>query len=128
MRRGGEDGFTLIETLVALTIFVAGYVLLQQSISLAWRGVQIAHSEAGALQVAQSHLAAAGVSEPLQEGTSAGQTPEGYDWTVAVRRRASAEGGRPGAYWVTVQVSWRDGLARRARVVELTTLKLSHAP
>ena len=62
MRRGtSNDGFTLIETLVALVIFVACYLLIYHSVALGWRGVQVAHTEAGAARLAQGLLTAAGV-------------------------------------------------------------------
>ena len=65
---GREDGFTLMETIVALIIFVACYVLIQQVLSLGWRGVSASQGELGALHVAQMRLAAAGVEAPLAEG------------------------------------------------------------
>lgn len=75
--RDGSSGFTLIETLVALVIFVAGYILIHRSVSLGWRGAQIAWAESAAVRLAQSRLAAAGVEAPLQEGERSGETSDG---------------------------------------------------
>src|SRR5262245_16862178 len=129
-RLGGEHGFTLMETLVALVIFVACYLLIHQGLSLGWRGVQLAQSETMALQVAQARLAAAGLDEPLADGQRFGET-DGYAWTMDVRRedRREASAALPlSAFWVTVAVTWRDRPERSTRSVQLTTLKLMARP
>src|SRR5262245_25923275 len=96
----GTGGFTLIETLVALTIFVAGYVVVHQSVVLAWRGAQVAWAEGEAVRLAQSRLAAAGVETRLQEGEERGETPDGFRWSRRVelyRLPLVADEGRGGA-------------------------------
>jgi prepilin-type N-terminal cleavage/methylation domain-containing protein len=128
------SGFTLIETLVALTIFVAGYVVVHQSVMLAWRGAQIAWTEEAAVRLAQSQLAAAGVATRLQEGEERGETPDGFVWTRRVElyrpppradEPTSDPAGRIAGYWVTVTVRWRGGLLQSARSLQLKTLKLA---
>lgn len=125
-------GFTLIETLVALVIFVACYLLIHQSVSLGWRGVQVAQTEATALRLAQARLASAGVDARLEEGQQTGQTPDGYSWSTQVQRyqQPGADGkvSRLGGYWVTVEVSWREGPLRRTRSLQLATLRLGVRP
>lgn len=125
-------GFTLIETLVALVIFVACYLLIHQSVSLGWRGVQVAHAEATALRLAQTRLTSAGVDAKLEEGEQSGQTADGYSWSTQIQRynQPTPEGARArlAGYWVTVQVRWREGPLRRTRSLQLTTLKLSALP
>jgi general secretion pathway protein I len=119
-----------METLVALVIFVACYLLIHEALSLGWRGVRLAQSETAALHVAQSRLAAAGLDEPLTEGLRAGET-DGYAWTMDVLRREDRALGPTSplsGFWVTVAVRWRDNAARRTRSVELTTLKLVARP
>jgi general secretion pathway protein I len=126
----GEHGFTLMETLVALVIFVACYLLIHQGLSLGWRGVKLAQSETIALQVAQGRLAAAGLDEPLAEGNQSGET-DGYAWTVEVRsddRREARANSPLSAFWVTVAVSWRERSNRHAGSLQLTTLKLVTRP
>jgi prepilin-type N-terminal cleavage/methylation domain-containing protein len=133
----GTCGFTLVETLVALTIFVAGYVVVHQSVMLAWRGAQIAWAEGAAVRLAQSRLADAGVEMRLQEGEERGETPDGFTWRRRVERYRPPPGGNdPGGgsargivgYWVTVTVSWRGGLLQSVRSLELKTLKLAAGP
>jgi prepilin-type N-terminal cleavage/methylation domain-containing protein len=132
MRRGtSSDGFTLIETLVALVIFVACYLLIYNSVALGWRGVQVAHTETGAARLAQGLLTAAGVDAPLQDGQQNGRA-DGYDWIVEIKRRTEAERDSPAmdlaGYWVTVDISWREGPLRKTRALKLSTLKLGRAP
>lgn len=131
----GTAGFTLIEVLVALVIFVAGYLVVYQSVSLAWRGAQVAWGESAAVRLAQSRLAAAGVETRLQEGESSGETADGLSWTVRVEAYQGAgtdsvaeRAGRVGkvaGYWVTVTVRWGGGVLRRTRSLRLKTMKLA---
>ena len=126
---GADDGFTLIETIVALIIFVACYVLIQQGLALGWRGVSTSQGELKALHIAEARLAAAGVESPLSEGQQTG-SENGYSWVVDVRRQTPEFEGdrraraRPTGYWVAVEVSWRDE-TRRTRALELKSLKIA---
>ncbi len=128
MCEGGRSaGFTLIETLVALVIFVAGYLLIYQSVSLGWRSALVAHSERQAVRLAQARLAAAGVETPLAEGQQSGDTSDGYSWTVHVRRyqQPGQDSSEPLAgFWVTVDVKWSEGMLRSPRSLKLTTVRL----
>jgi len=127
-----DGGFTLVETLVALIVFVACYLVVHEGLSLGRAGVRAARSEAAALQLAQARLAALGVEAPLADGQASGTTPDGYAWRVDVRRRdgqgADAVQVPLAAYWVTVEVTWSDGPLARRRSLQLATLKLRVAP
>jgi prepilin-type N-terminal cleavage/methylation domain-containing protein len=56
VQEGGSAGFSLIETLVALVILVAGFLLVQQSVSLGWRGAHAAFAERSAVQPPESFV------------------------------------------------------------------------
>src|SRR5258705_10365263 len=131
-RDDSDAGFTLLETLVALVIFLACYILVQQAVSIGWRGIQVAHSEAKALQIAQARLAAAGLDGALKEGGQSGETPDGYRWTMNITRygqpSADRTPGRAQGFWVEVAVDWREGPRRRNRSLELATVKLVSSP
>ena len=119
-----------METIVALIIFVACYVLIQQVLSLGWRGVSASQGELGALHVAQMRLAAAGVEAPLAEGQQSG-SEDNYQWVLDVRRQNAESESESRAkthasgYWVVVEVSWRDEVTRRNRALQLKTLKVA---
>src|SRR5262245_7832798 len=125
-----EAGFTLMETIVALIIFVACYILIQQVLSIGWRGVSASQGELAALHVAQTRLAAIGVEAPLAEGQQSG-SEAGYEWVGDVRRQnaenesESRAKTHPTGYWVAVEVSWRDEVTRRSRSLQLKTLKVA---
>lgn len=123
-----ETGFTLIETLVALVVFTACYILVQQSISGSWRLVRAAQSEVAALAVAQRQLALSGIETPLEDGASSGRSDDGYAWAVEIRRYAPP--GEPtitplAAYWVDVTVRWKESPFRTERSLSLKTVRLA---
>jgi prepilin-type N-terminal cleavage/methylation domain-containing protein len=129
--RGPDSGFTLVETLASLVIFAAALLALYQSFSGGWRGYRRAEAEAAAVSFAQSRLAAAGVEAPLVEGQQYHQSEDGLAWITDVRRygqpseeKSQAPRSTPQVFWVTVEVSWRDGALPTTHKVSLTTLKL----
>lgn len=132
MRTEAESGFTLVETLVALAIFVLGFVALSETLSIGWRAMRATGLETTALQLAKSKLAAAGITTPLAEGQESGQTEAGLHWTIDIRRYAPPSGNNEtpelDAHWVSVEVSWGQGLLRRPRTIELKSLKLGYRP
>jgi prepilin-type N-terminal cleavage/methylation domain-containing protein len=130
MRRP-DSGFTLVETLAGLVIFAAALLVAYQSFSAGWRGYRLAEAEAAAVSFAQSRLAAAGVEAPLVEGQRQHQTEEGLTWMIDVRRYGQSDEERfetaqsaLDGFWITVEVSWREGRFQTPRQVSLTTLKL----
>lgn len=132
VHEAGGAGFTLVETLVALVIFVAGYVLVQQSVSLSWYGATVAQYDREALRVARALSAVAGTQQRLDEGQQTGRTATGYDWAVNVRRYyPPGDEGTPlrlAAYWVEVTVRWKEGPLRRNQSLLLSTVKLVTTP
>jgi general secretion pathway protein I len=127
---GPDRGYTLVETLVALVIFATALLAVYQSFSAGWRGYRAAEAEAAALSFAQSRLASAGVESPLAEGHLEDRTQEGVAWTLDIRRHGQPQQQSQAAqsalegYWVTVEVSWGEGLFQTPRQISLTTLKL----
>ncbi len=125
-----DDGFTLIEVLVALAIGALLIASAYRGFAVGWRGMRISENEAVALAVARSELASAGIAYPLAEGNRSGVTT-GISWTTSVRpyeppAQVGSNFEPSRAYWVEVEALWREG-ARGARSIRLMTLKgLSH--
>lgn len=85
----GDDGFTLVEMLVAMAILAMGLAGILRALDGGWRGLARAEQETEALAVARNKLAAAGVEYPLVEGLVAGTTVAGVAWEIDIRARPS---------------------------------------
>jgi general secretion pathway protein I len=131
-RRRREAGFTLLEVLVAFTIFALSFAAILQIFSGGLSNAEVADRALVALGHAESLLAAAGVEEPLTEGERSGLLPGGMAWRETVTRHSDATtpavpaaGLQP--YRVTVTVTWDPDNGRgRARDVTLTSLRLGN--
>lgn len=133
MNPGEDDGFTLVETLVALMIMIGAATMLYRGLSGGLQASNAADSADAALLIAQQHLAVAGIETPLQTGRQQGAEGDVL-WQVDLRPYiAPGEEGRAvqpaplQAFWATVTVTWRDRGAARPRNLHLTTLKLRRA-
>jgi general secretion pathway protein I len=139
MRPRAEEGFTLLEVIVALAIAAASVASLYKIYAVGWRGVRLAGIDSAAIEVARTQLASAGIETPLEDGTFSGVSPDGIEWTSEIRSYLppdeqgipfppSAEAKAPQAYWVRVRVVWKEGRARPERSLELETIKLKVSP
>jgi prepilin-type N-terminal cleavage/methylation domain-containing protein len=122
-----SDGFTLIETLAALTIFTAILVVFNSGITGSWRGVAAAEADRRAIAVASNLIEEAGIIWPLEAGTREGQSESGlaYRIDVAPHRSAGADvtAGNVSAFWLTVTVAPRGSTGSPRRPVTLRSLK-----
>ena len=125
-----EDGFTLLEVLVAFSILVVGLAGVYQVFIGGLHNEQIAKQEATALLLAQSKLAAVGLSEPLVAGN--GALENGFDWTIDLAPMAKSgtqsDPAVSAAVWVTATVAWEPTEGSRRRSIALSTLKLVSQP
>ncbi len=126
--RFAEQGFSLLEVLVAFAILAISMGILFQSYSTGVRGVTLSREYAKATELAQSQLAQVGSAIPLQDGTLSGEWADQYQWTVAIRRASELQRPDPvyALYSVDIRVGWREG--ERQRSVDLSTLKLGPGP
>ena len=126
--RLAEQGFSLLEVLVAFAILAISMGILFQSYSTGVRGVTLSREYAKATELAQSQLAQVGSAIPLQDGTLSGEWADQYQWMVAIGRASELQ--RPDSvyvlYSVDIRVGWLEG--ERQRSVNLSTLKLASGP
>lgn len=128
-----DGGFTLIETLVATTVFALLLSALYQGLTSGWRGLKIANAESSALAVLSRQLASGGIETPLDVSTASGVTADGVAWQTDIRPYAPTNRSSGGAasvyqgFWVTVTVRWSTGAFGAERSLQATTLKLKKA-
>ncbi|MEQ1718048.1 MAG: prepilin-type N-terminal cleavage/methylation domain-containing protein [Hyphomicrobium sp.] len=124
-----EDGFTIIEVLVALTVLVMAIAVLQGGLRGGYRGQERAAHEMAALEIAKSRLAAAGIETPLTAGVTQGEAGGGYRWRVVVAPETRSGNGTSSAalrgYWTTAEVEWVEPAGAAPRKVSLTSLKIA---
>ena len=123
----GRRGFTLLEVLVAFTIFAVSFAAILQIFSTGARNSRVSQAYAVALGHAQSQLDRLGVETPLTPGETSGELEDGMSWRLTV----APQGPPPDdltlilPFEVTASVSWRqDGVERE---ITLTSLRLGSA-
>ncbi len=126
-----DDGFTLLEVLVAFAIAALALGVLFEGAVGGLRSTRVADRTEEALSRAQSHLAAVGQGMPLGPGTQEGDDGGGYHWSVRIRplRSAVSTSARIVLYAVQVTESWSagGGGADTTRSVMLRTERLGVA-
>ncbi len=120
---------------MAFIVLAISLGVLFQIFSTGMRASQSAEGYTRATLIAESKLAAIGITAALEEGETSGGYDDGYNWRVAIRRyrlEGREEDGLPPpieAYEVVVTVVWGQGSDAwgqgiGARSVSLTTLRL----
>jgi general secretion pathway protein I len=127
MRAKHQQGFSLIEILVAFMILAMSLTVIFRIFSGGLRNVALSEDYAQAVLVAESQLSVTGISEPLEPGVTSGVWEDRFHWQRTVEHyqpwaqdrelTASLRG-----YFVTVQVDWEH--AGRNRQVSLSSVRL----
>ena len=125
-----DDGFTLLEVLVALTIAALALIAMFRAGGEGLVAVGTASRYEEAMQRAQSHLAALGRDTALLQGDSEGDDGGGFRWRlriapVASWQAASAAAASATLFDVEVTMYWRG--ARGERSIRLGTRRLATA-
>lgn len=123
-----QQGFSLLEILVAFSILALSLGVLLSIFSGGVRRAAISEEYQRAVSIAESKLATAGVEVELQEGEMEGVIEDKYHWSLSsqlftVEDEGLEEESLPvEPYQVTITVEWAAG--KEGRQIELTTLRL----
>src|ERR1043166_4706317 len=84
MNKGAEQGFTLVEALVALAIVVLALAFLYQALGGGLQAGIAAEQQWRAAEAAERLLGELGRSTPLRDGGTQGELGDGRRWTLRV--------------------------------------------
>ncbi len=124
-----QQGFSLLEILIAFSILALSLGILLKIFSAGVDTAEVAEDYTAAVQIAQSLMAKTGVETPLQADQSSGLENEKYHWLVEVipfefnPNNVDPTAITAALFKVKVSVSWGDDNSDD-RQVRLTTLKL----
>lgn len=133
-RSGGkiEEGFTLLEVLIAVIILGLSVTAILQQFSLALRGGSASRDVCRAVLYAKQKLEELKTAEEEGRGIaeSSGSFDDGFEWETSIHPYSipepegdeSAEKLRYELLQLTARITWQYGLQRKH--VELSTLKL----
>ena len=124
-----QNGFTLLEVLLAVMILGLSITAILQQFQVALRAGSTAQDITGAVIHAKEKLEELKIDKELSESSEGGSFDDGYEWETVITPYEYIEEGDDESYenlkYETFQlksvVKWRYG--EREKQVELTTLK-----
>ena len=125
-----QQGFTLIEILVAFMMLTLVLTVVFRIFSGGLRNVELSSDYTRAVLVAESQLTAAGITTPLETGETSGEWNEHFYWQRVIeeylpweeeKELSSAVQG----YRITVHVDWEQ--AGQKRRLSLGSIRLRKA-
>ncbi|MEQ1694529.1 MAG: prepilin-type N-terminal cleavage/methylation domain-containing protein [Hyphomicrobiaceae bacterium] len=118
-----DEGFTVIEVLVAFAILSLALVGLYDTLAVAYRSANATRLVEEALAVGQSQIERIGNDVPLANGSLKGALSDGSPWEITVRETPgeAATGRAYARYAVVYEATNRDG----ARLLQLRTMRIS---
>jgi len=122
-----QQGFTLIETLVAFMILALSLTVIFRIFSGGLRNVALSGDYACAVLLAESQLSAIGISTPLERGVSTGEWGTRFRWERVIEPYLPWEQDKELvtpllAYRITVNIDWDE--AGRAHQITLSSIRL----
>jgi len=129
MNKGAEQGFTLVEALVALAIVVLALAFLYQALGGGLQAGIAAEQQWRAAEAAERLLGELGRSTPLRDGVTKGELGDGRRWTLRVEPFSAIDQDGPPpvmeGHMATVEVSRAGG---RGPLLHARTLVLGVKP
>ena len=124
-----QNGFTLLETLVAMMILSIALVIIFQQFSGALNAGHISESYTHAVWHAREKMDELLLYETLSEDIQEGDFEDEYRWRYQIEQVKSdsglnLEGSAP--FMITVWVSWEQG--RNTKQMDISTLTLAKSP
>jgi general secretion pathway protein I len=127
--RAGQNGFTLLEVLVAIMILGLSLAAILQQFALASRSGAASYEATRATMHAREKLEELKLRRQLGEGVQRGRFDDGFEWETRVQLyhynevedQSVFETMRYETYLLSAVATWRYG--NRARQVELETLR-----
>lgn len=130
--RNPEQGFSLIEVLVSLTIVGISLIILLQIFSGGLQRIDVSEDAYKASIFARSLEARLGHDLPLQTGLQRGESDQGYGWSIDIMPYDTNNEvifvSRPHGelYDITVRVTWRSAI--REKELTLNSLRYKGEP
>jgi len=122
-----QQGFTLLEILLAFVVFTLSFAVVMQVVSSSLRNTRLSQNLTQVALYAQSKMDLLGIDGPVEEGSSSGDFDDKFRWEIQVELY-QADDGRGlnqelipvDLYQVDMTVYWQQ--ARNEQKTTLTTL------
>ncbi len=123
---GRSRGFTLIEVVLALSVFALGFGLILETLGGASRNVRVAGDIGKVALFAQNQLDLVGIDAPLKKGTSSGKFDDVYSYQMTITPFQPDDSTVPESvqvklFRVDLAVSW--GRGANVRTERFSTLR-----
>lgn len=121
-----QHGFTLLETLVALSVLAISLGVIYQIFGTSLRNMQFAKEYSYAQMFAESKISELGKGIPVKEGSYGGEINSKYVWEINIAPRLSLSDSQQDvvhAYKVLFNIKW-DSYGKH-RSINVLTYKLA---
>ncbi len=123
--RGENQGFTLLEVLVAMAILGVGLIVIIELFSGGLRLERTSEEYTKAVGYARMKLEEISLAKSLEEGIEEGEFDREYRWQVEVKKVDLLPPGKETSYqppvalyWVRIDVLWKTGTRERKTALE----------
>jgi len=123
--RGEQQGFTLLEVVVAMAILGIGLVIIIELFSGGLRLGRTSEEYTKAVGYARMKLEEISLTKSLEEGIQEGEFDPEYRWQLEVKKVDLLPPGKETSYqppvalyWLRIDVLWKSGTRERATALE----------